>query len=711
MLAATLVSTLVAFAQRSDSPEVMLGAGLHQEEVEGNCKAAIEIYQKITLQKDAPLRVAARAQLHIGTCQERLGQNEARKAYELVLTRYADQTEIVAEARARIAALGGGSPLPPGAGLTNRRVWTRDPNSSLSLAVSADGRYIAYVDGNQQRDLFLHDLASSRDRRLTRNPDLSAYARSALFSRDGKRLVYSRRDESKQRFELLIVNLEEPGVPRSVPVPAAEAYAQSSSLVRPQDWSPDGATIALAIQRLDETQTPLRQIVLVNVRDGSVRIIRSGVQARFSPDGKFLAYGVFDPNPTRRNDISVVPLGGGAEIPVVADPANDILVGWAPDGKQLLFTSDRTGKRSLYVVALNNGRPQGVPVLVRPDFAFDWVGLTASGKLYYEVADVRGIYGDIKFASYDFDAERFIEPPVLGVKDFVGHNAAADWSPDGKYLLNISDRKGQQLVSDGQVLVIHSADTGEFVRELRSGLILTQGIPWPRWAADSKSIAAPAMDPNSRRQGIYRIDAESGQATPLVLSQAGESVRGPAFSPDGKKFLYTRVLPNLGRGPEQRAIMERDLETGLEKEIMRGDTLTVVLFSPDGRYFTTVRTDDKASVLLLVPTNGGEPKELMRVDVTGGLPPAGTTNGLWVEFWAPDSRSVYVGKLPEPIETWWRVSIDTGERRTVTLDQNMGLSVRVHPDGRRLAYSVQSQRTQTELWVLENFLSALKSRN
>jgi hypothetical protein len=131
---------------------------------------------------------------------------------------------------------------------------------------------------------------------------------------------------------------------------------------------------------------------------------------------------------------------------------------------------------------------------------------------------------------------------------------------------------------------------------------------------------------------------------------------------------------------------------------MRGN-LTVMLLSPDGKYFTTVRADADASVVLLVPTSGGQPTELMRVK---------SPEVLWVETWAPDSRSVFIGKLPEPIETYWRVSLDGTDRHTVRLDQNMGLGTSLHPDGRRIAYSVQSEAAKTEVWVLENFLSALK---
>jgi len=114
MLVIGLTFTLVALGQKND-PEGMLGEGLHQEEVEGNCKEAIKTYQKVTEKKDAPRNVMARAQLHIGICREKLALQESRAAYQEVVEKYADQREIATEASRRMASLGSESkslPMP-----------------------------------------------------------------------------------------------------------------------------------------------------------------------------------------------------------------------------------------------------------------------------------------------------------------------------------------------------------------------------------------------------------------------------------------------------------------------------------------------------------------------------------------------------------------------------------------------------------------------
>ena len=99
------IPLLAAVHQKEKSAEILLGAALHQDEVEGNLEAAIATYEKILTEHSAKRTLAARAQLHIGICYEKLGQPEAREAYERVLRNYAEQAEQVNEARTRLAAL------------------------------------------------------------------------------------------------------------------------------------------------------------------------------------------------------------------------------------------------------------------------------------------------------------------------------------------------------------------------------------------------------------------------------------------------------------------------------------------------------------------------------------------------------------------------------------------------------------------------------
>src|SRR6266568_9109508 len=95
-----LLAALLATAQKT--PESMLGAALHREEVQGDLKGAIAAYQKVVAAPGVSRKTAAEALVRMGQCYEKLGDAESRKAYERVVLEYADQKEAVAMARARL---------------------------------------------------------------------------------------------------------------------------------------------------------------------------------------------------------------------------------------------------------------------------------------------------------------------------------------------------------------------------------------------------------------------------------------------------------------------------------------------------------------------------------------------------------------------------------------------------------------------------------
>src|SRR5216684_3044058 len=120
LLVANLMLSAAFFATAQKTPESMLGAALHQEEVQGDLKGAIAAYQKVLATPGVSRKTAAEALVRMGQCYEKLGDAESRKAYERVLRDYADQNEAATEARSRLAAISGGAKTTE---MANRRVW------------------------------------------------------------------------------------------------------------------------------------------------------------------------------------------------------------------------------------------------------------------------------------------------------------------------------------------------------------------------------------------------------------------------------------------------------------------------------------------------------------------------------------------------------------------------------------------------------------
>jgi Tol biopolymer transport system component len=216
------------------------------------------------------------------------------------------------------------------------------------------------------------------------------------------------------------------------------------------------------------------------------------------------------------------------------------------------------------------------------------------------------------------------------------------------------------------------------------------------------------------RRGQYQIDAQTGEATLTLTSDRGSAA--VQSSPDGKKVYYQKNYGyETGTGSD-RSFVERDIASGTERQIIRrpvrdnaGATFALNL-SPDGRFIATTSNDEstKSSVVLLVPVSGGEPRELLRVS----QPQVFTATASWM----PDGRAVLVIKSlnfgwPGIGNELWIVPIDGSQPRKIDLGTTTGLgpAVRVHPDGRQIAYAV-GEGEKSEVWALENFLPALNAK-
>ncbi len=200
---AGLLATSLAIAQKDDQAEVLMQAAHQKQLVEGQMEEAIQLYKRIVQEHAGNRAVAAQALLEMGQCYEKLGNAEARKAYERVLREYADQPE-VAEARRRLAALGQPAGSGNGSEMVTRRVWAgSDVEAGVSL--SPDGRYLSCIDGTTG-DLALRDLATGKMRRLTKGGSSTDFMPSAI-SPDGREVAYNwfTKDGSQ---ELRLVSLD-----------------------------------------------------------------------------------------------------------------------------------------------------------------------------------------------------------------------------------------------------------------------------------------------------------------------------------------------------------------------------------------------------------------------------------------------------------------------------------------------------------------------
>ena len=81
-----------------------------------------------------------------------------------------------------------------------------------------------------------------------------------------------------------------------------------------------------------------------------------GALPRFSPDDRWIAsWRVIDGS----RDIWIMPSNGGESVRFTDDPAADIQPSWAPDGRSLVFVSERGGGSHIWTRGVAEGRPSG----------------------------------------------------------------------------------------------------------------------------------------------------------------------------------------------------------------------------------------------------------------------------------------------------------------------------------------------------------------
>jgi len=352
-----MVLALTSVTPSAQEQERLLKAAMNTELVNGDLKAAIEQYRKVAAGGNRTL--AAQALLRMAECYEKLGDPAFRKIYERLVREYADQKEAVAVASAALRRIEGVAP----AAMASRRLWTTPSDSQLGdrgSAISLEERFLTYRDTTRRSDLVVHDFAAGRDRPLSNRPNAVVnvdYVLGSAISRDGRQVAFTLVRIGVNRGELRLAALDGTGVPQSRLLFANEDV----EWLAPLDWSPDGNWIAVQVDRPDRT----RQLGLISVRTGALSVLKSSEwrgasQLFFSPDGRYLGFDLpAGETASGQRDVFVLAMDGSREIPAVVGASDDTMMGWSPDGKYLLFASDRKGAVGLWGLPIADGKPQG----------------------------------------------------------------------------------------------------------------------------------------------------------------------------------------------------------------------------------------------------------------------------------------------------------------------------------------------------------------
>ena len=562
--------------------------------------------------------------------------------------------------------------------VVTRRVWAGN-DVNLEGSPSPDGRYLSFSDWTAGGELSIRDLIGGQNRRVANEGTSSGGDGASAFSPDGRRLVFRGYNDSLRRSELRLIGVDGTGL-RVLVSDSAIAY------FGPPDWSANGRDIAVVISRSDRTHA----LALVTVETGALRILRSfdwrlPTRVSVSRDGRFVAYDFPPSEESRARDVYVVAAEGRSEVRATEHPANDEILGWAPDGSTLYFVSDREGTEGVWALPMREGRPVGAPTSVRRDLWHSTpLGFSRDSYFYGVTLETAALYT----AVVDPERAQVVAAPVE-LLPRLSTPWAADWSPDGRRVaFTVPSRGG---LAPSSVLGIQTIETDE-LREIPTTLDVINHLGRPRWAPDGRSIFVAGQQRGHR--GIFRIDLATGRAELLVPGDEPRVFQHEP-SPDGRTLYFVRgpVSDSMNS-----ALVARDLETGAERVLCRCWPVTLAV-SPDGSTlaFATPLNPQRGNSIRLIPAQGG-PQRVLYESRT----PLAIMNGYGGLAWSRDGRRLlFVRKVDEPGTGYdlMVIPVAGGEPRKL-LSAPRIVFLRVHPDGRRIIWG--GGQFRAEVWVMEN---------
>ena len=683
---------MAAFALSQAAPhtqQVLFEKALALEEAQAKLPEAIALYQKI-VDETGDKSLAARAQLRIGICHQKLGRKEAQTAFQKVIDNYPEQLETVRLAREQLSLLRrAGDLVEKGDRQPAIRLLWSGPEADISGAPSPDGKYLCFTDWSTG-DLAVRDLGSGKNRRLTNKgpwEQSSEEVDSSLWSPDGTQIAYEWETDGNQRLELRVIGLEGSGL-RTLYRAGEDEWATLYG------WSPDGKHILALL--------PRNQLSLISLADGAKTNLKSleaeSTGAQFSPDGRYIVFDAPQAGDPLRRDIYTLSVAEKREMPLVAHAADDRVLGWAPDGQAVLFGSDRTGSQAFWAIPVADGKAQGTAQMIRPvSSRTKPLGFSRDGRFFYGESKAAS---DVYSVRLDATTGKVLGPPERLIDRFEGFNLSPSYSPNGEQLAYCSWRGSYRPAAGGpvgmlgNVLCIRSMATGEeqeFSTAFRR-LGITS-ISGPRWAPDGKSILIYGFaKPAGGYGGIYVVDLQRGVATEVTYSNKDIRVGGAQWLSEGKTIVFSRFDWKKGL----IHFVARNLETGGERvvrefpESARPD----LAISPDYQRLCLSTVESGGRVFWIMSPAGGEPWRLH-----------GAAGGMFRSTWAADARHIlYTMRTAERRWQLWRLSIDGREPELLGLlsdSSGMVAHLSASPDGQCIAFS-RAQPGGAEVWVMEN---------
>jgi tricorn protease len=416
----------------------------------------------------------------------------------------------------------------------------------------------------------------------------------------------------------------------------------------------------------DETGQNIQRLTVNRARD---------VYARFSPDGKWIAFS------SERNgnlDVFIIPSGGGETKQLTFHSADDTVLGWTPDSRSILFSSNRGEDfmPQLYLVSAEGGMPwrAGTDMGVQGAYSPDGkrIAYNPKSQVYWRKY-YRGSYqSDIIIM--DVAAKRFTQ-----VTDFNGLDSWPMWGTDG-FIYFVSDRDGAGLTNLWRV-----SENGAKAEKVSS--FKTGDVRFPSISSDGRTIVF------EHDFMIWKLDVPSKKVTPIKLDIAAETADNMT-----EMQSFSGQADDYDLAPSSRRIVfsihgeifTAPVEEGDIRQVTEGPARDRnVGYSPDGKSLAYISDQSGREELYVIAVDGaGAAQKLTDIDALK----AGYN-------WSPDSKEIAFTSSDGKLR---KISVATKEVAILDSSSFGNISTPVwSPDGKWLAYSKPDASRTTDVYLLD----------
>ncbi len=244
--------------------------------------------------------------------------------------------------------------------------------------------------------------------------------------------------------------------------------------------------IVYVVRDLDDGDTAIYTVDI----DGSgthTMLTNDGRMPDGSPDGKKI---VFVSERDGDSQIYVMDADGGSQTRLTENSSYDICPAWSPDGQQIAFVSGRHGNYEIYVINADGSGERRITHNPGNDDCPLW---SPDGQQLLFVSDRDGNY-EIYIASVNGIGE-------MRLTNDSRNDESPSWSPDGQQIAFVSDRDG-----NNEIYTMNVNGTG--VTRLTNN---TGSKFYPRWTPDGQNIifsgnGVEIMNADGSNQTYYSVD-------------------------------------------------------------------------------------------------------------------------------------------------------------------------------------------------------------